>query len=325
MARVRGKFPRTPDDVPHLRSIETIHLPDYCNEAHNRPAHTKSQLGGGAGGGGGGGVEDCEVGDVVDDDKKTLAGQALSWEDIGKANNVGVMFTKCVSHVLENEPILRNSMIHAISPAFTPSSNFIDRSPSSSSSSSSPALTSSLQQKTCEIGNKSDGVEIFVSCPLDVLDPRDGIHACDPTGKPSLSIFRCLGYCPESDTSLIECRPYTGRTHQLRLHLQLLGTPIANDPCYGGVLFYGDAERRNQAIEAVREMREKGIIPLSKVPHFGDPEVDKLLLTVKSVCTEQSDCTGILDPGLGEVPIQAPKEGEDEDSYLIRTCRYTFS
>lgn len=34
------------------------------------------------------------------------------------------------------------------------------------------------------------------------------------------------------------CRPYTGRTHQLRLHLQYLDHPIANDPNYGGDIWY---------------------------------------------------------------------------------------
>lgn len=33
--------------------------------------------------------------------------------------------------------------------------------------------------------------------------------------------------------SLIRCLPVTGRTHQIRLHLQACGFPIANDPFYG--------------------------------------------------------------------------------------------
>lgn len=33
--------------------------------------------------------------------------------------------------------------------------------------------------------------------------------------------------------SLIEARPLTGRTHQIRVHLMLLGHPIAGDPFYG--------------------------------------------------------------------------------------------
>ena len=72
--------------------------------------------------------------------------------------------------------------------------------------------------------------EYWIQCPLAVVSFRDGIHACRVDGKPSLSRFRSLGYCARTDTSLIECKPYTGRTHQLRLHLQLIGNPIANDP-----------------------------------------------------------------------------------------------
>ncbi|PAA58471.1 hypothetical protein BOX15_Mlig008671g2, partial [Macrostomum lignano] len=49
-------------------------------------------------------------------------------------------------------------------------------------------------------------------------------------GKPSKSLFRRLSY--NGRTSLVECQPLTGRTHQLRVHLQYLGFPIANDPLY---------------------------------------------------------------------------------------------
>lgn len=34
--------------------------------------------------------------------------------------------------------------------------------------------------------------------------------------------------------SLVECRPKTGRTHQIRVHLKHLGHPIAGDRTYGG-------------------------------------------------------------------------------------------
>lgn len=33
--------------------------------------------------------------------------------------------------------------------------------------------------------------------------------------------------------TFVECRPLTGRTHQLRVHLQYSGLPILNDPFYG--------------------------------------------------------------------------------------------
>ena len=45
----------------------------------------------------------------------------------------------------------------------------------------------------------------------------------------------------------------TGRTHQIRLHLQLIGFPIANDPCYGGEMHYGEpkatADESKSAVE----------------------------------------------------------------------------
>ena len=38
----------------------------------------------------------------------------------------------------------------------------------------------------------------------------------------------------EARLSLLECRPKTGRTHQIRVHLKDLGHPIAGDRVYGG-------------------------------------------------------------------------------------------
>ena len=36
--------------------------------------------------------------------------------------------------------------------------------------------------------------------------------------------------------SLVECHPVTGRTHQIRVHLQSLGHPIIGDKVYGSKL-----------------------------------------------------------------------------------------
>lgn len=42
-------------------------------------------------------------------------------------------------------------------------------------------------------------------------------------------VLERLGY-----VNLVECRLETGRTHQIRVHLQYLGHPLFNDPEYGG-------------------------------------------------------------------------------------------
>ncbi|KAI8976946.1 pseudouridine synthase [Pilobolus umbonatus] len=52
-----------------------------------------------------------------------------------------------------------------------------------------------------------------------------------PEGKPSLTVFDRLSY--DGIYSVVRCRPVTGRTHQIRVHLRHLGFPIANDPIYG--------------------------------------------------------------------------------------------
>lgn len=51
------------------------------------------------------------------------------------------------------------------------------------------------------------------------------------TGKPSCTHFKLLEY--KNGHSLIECRPITGRTHQIRIHCKFLGFPILNDILYG--------------------------------------------------------------------------------------------
>jgi len=55
----------------------------------------------------------------------------------------------------------------------------------------------------------------------------------DETGKASKTEFRLLKYYPELDMSLIECSPYTGRQHQIRVHLFHVKHPIVGDPIYG--------------------------------------------------------------------------------------------
>ncbi len=53
----------------------------------------------------------------------------------------------------------------------------------------------------------------------------------EPNGKPSITYYRVLK--SNGDYSLLELKPITGRTHQLRVHLSYIGTPIVGDNIYG--------------------------------------------------------------------------------------------
>lgn len=51
-------------------------------------------------------------------------------------------------------------------------------------------------------------------------------------GKPSVTVFRNIGSC--GPYSWIEAKPLTGRTHQIRVHLNANSLQIVCDPLYGG-------------------------------------------------------------------------------------------
>ncbi len=54
-------------------------------------------------------------------------------------------------------------------------------------------------------------------------------------GKPALTAYRVLdtGTVGSRPAALIECRPVTGRLHQVRIHLDSIGCPILGDDIYG--------------------------------------------------------------------------------------------
>lgn len=55
----------------------------------------------------------------------------------------------------------------------------------------------------------------------------------DPKGKPAHTVIKPLRYFPEHDMTLVEASPFTGRTHQIRVHLFHVKHPIIGDPVYG--------------------------------------------------------------------------------------------
>lgn len=54
----------------------------------------------------------------------------------------------------------------------------------------------------------------------------------DANGKPAETFYKVLK--TNGERSLVELKPTTGRTHQLRVHMRYLGHPIVGDPVYEG-------------------------------------------------------------------------------------------
>ena len=84
--------------------------------------------------------------------------------------------------------------------------------------------------------------EFTCDAPISDIAGALGSRIVDPTsGLAAFTEFRFLERFAD-DTSLLEARPLTGRTNQIRVHLWHLGFPVCGDPTYwpGGRL--GDSQ-----------------------------------------------------------------------------------
>lgn len=81
---------------------------------------------------------------------------------------------------------------------------------------------------------QSDCGEGLIDLPLIVDWPRRPVQKVDLTdGKPSRTRWRILKR--SEHTTRLQLEPLTGRSHQLRVHLQAMGHPIVGDQLYGPV------------------------------------------------------------------------------------------
>ena len=71
----------------------------------------------------------------------------------------------------------------------------------------------------------------LIDLPISRNFKRPNTFLVDAGGKPSQTYYETVA--TNGKYSLLMLKPRTGRTHQLRVHLNYLGTPIVGDPVYG--------------------------------------------------------------------------------------------
>jgi len=160
-------------------------------------------------------------------------------------------------------------------------------------------LSVQLQSRTVKkeyiarvIGEFPEG-DIICDQPIMQISPKLGLNRARASGKEAKTVFKRLAYYPSNvasspsapeqadpDTpaekprddgmswkaktgySIVRCLPLTGRTHQLRVHLQYLSHPIANDPIYCNQRVFGPSLG---AFDALPDADEDIISRLSKM------------------------------------------------------------
>lgn len=75
--------------------------------------------------------------------------------------------------------------------------------------------------------------EFSERAPLSAIDRKTGdVRVVQAGGRPAVTDVRVLAAFPALDLTLVECRPHTGRSHQIRVHLAKNGLPIVGDKRY---------------------------------------------------------------------------------------------
>ncbi|NXG59667.1 RUSD2 protein, partial [Hemiprocne comata] len=153
------------------------------------------------------------------------------------------------------------------------------------------------KEYVCRVVGEFPEHEVVCEEPILVVSYKVGVCRVDPKGKFCKTIFQRLSY--NGKTSVVKCLPQTGRTHQIRVHLQYLGHPIVNDPIYnmeawgpergkGGKIDKTDEELLKALVEEHRSKQSLDILGISEEDLNSNAE--------NKDCGNSRDCTKSVQP-----------------------------
>ncbi|NXV75807.1 RUSD2 protein, partial [Atlantisia rogersi] len=173
----------------------------------------------------------------------------------------------------------------------------------------------------CRVVGEFPEHEVICEEPILVVSYKVGVCRVDPKGKFCKTIFQRVSY--NGQTSVVKCLPRTGRTHQIRVHLQYLGHPIVNDPIYnmeawgpsrgkGGKINKTDEELLKALVEEHRSKQSLDILGVSEQDLNSDNESKE--------CGNSSDCAKSeqTDPINENCPTEDSKDSKSDAKDLER-------
>jgi len=95
-----------------------------------------------------------------------------------------------------------------------------------------------------------------VDAPLSPHLHKPGLMRVDPaTGKKSKTRFEVLEDFPRHGYVLLQCEPFTARSHQIRVHLRHVDLPVVGDELYGGKSLWLSRLKQDYRLKPGREER----------------------------------------------------------------------
>lgn len=148
--------------------------------------------------------------------------------------------------------------------------------------------------------------------PIKCIDLKNGVYQVRAEGKECHTKFERVSHC--SDHSILRCFPVTGRTHQIRVHLQHLGYPIQNDPIYARPEFVAakllPPSDADELLKKYCFQRTEPYIPKKTTVDTTDPYYDP----------DCSECNiDFQDPSEGELSIYLHALRYKSDSWEFKT------
>lgn len=163
--------------------------------------------------------------------------------------------------------------------------------------------------------------EIIVDKPMRTIVPKLGLNAIDyDQGKEAKTIYNRVSYDKQSNTSIVKCLPLTGRSHQIRVHLQYLGHPIANDPIYSNEFVWGSNLGKNNEYDLDKVVENLDRIGKDRaVSTWIHPEEDGEVLSGETCSICQTNL--YTDPGFNDLELwlHAYKYSAADNSWSYKT------